>query len=102
MDYTVASFQVLAASGVVGDSGKPIDVFGINVLSGGTAAAPYLKNGTGVSSPTVQQVGPCTVSAPNSFGMAGGGTSVRFQNGCYVSFDANTTNVTIYYIQALT
>ena len=101
MDYGICGFQVLAASGVVGDSGKPVDVHGVYVLSGGTAAQPFIKNGAAVSAPTVFIPGPMTISQGNLFQVAGS-AGVRFPSGCYVSFDANTTTVTVFYCQALT
>lgn len=93
----VCSFKVLSASGVVGDSGKAIDLAGFNVLSGATAAQPFFKNGTGVTSATIFQPGPITISQGNDFDCS---IPRRFPNGLYVSFDANTTTVTVWYIQA--
>lgn len=95
----VCSFVVLSASGVAGDSGLAIDVCGYAVLSGATAAQPYFKNGTGVSSATVFRPGPITVSQGNVSSLP---LPIRFPLGCYVSFDANTTSVTVFYLQALT
>lgn len=101
MDQSICSFQVLAASGVVGDSGKPIDIHGCYVLSGGTAAQPFFKNGAAVSAPTVFIPGPMTISQGNLFAPTGP-SAVRFGSGLYVSFDANTTTVTVFFNQALT
>lgn len=95
----VCSFTVLGASGVIGDSGKAVDLCGYNVLSGGTAAQPYFKNGTGVTSATVFRPGPVIVSQGNETDFS---VPRRFPLGCYVSFDANTTSVVVYYNQALT
>ena len=92
------TFVVLAASGIVGDSGQPIDLAGYVIASGATAAQPFFKNGTGVSSATVFQPGPITVSQSNLQSLP---VQVRFPKGLYVSFDANTTTVTVFYIQAL-
>ena len=95
----VCGFKVLAASGVAGDSGQPIDVAGYSVTSGASAAQPYFKNGTAVSAPTIFQAGPITASQANNLSLP---LPVRFPAGCYVSFDANTTSVTVFYVQGLT
>lgn len=90
-------FQRLTTSGVVSDSGKAILVCGTVVESGATAAFPYLNNGTAV--PTVAAncfpLGPNTVSQPN---IEAFNFPVMFPSGCYVSFDSNTTAVTIHYV----
>lgn len=89
-------FQRLTASGAVSDSGKAILICAAIVESGGTAAYPYLNNGTGI--PTVAAncfpVGPNTINQPavQSFNVP-----VMFNSGCYVSFDSNTTAVTVHY-----
>lgn len=95
----VCTFTRLTSSGAVGDSGKPVDVFGWTVESGGTAAAPYLKNGTAVGSPAATGMGPNTISQANTMRAA---VPIRFPLGCFVSFDSNTTAVTIFWNQALT
>lgn len=95
----ICGFVVLAASGVVGDSGQAQDIAGYSVISGATAAQPYFKNGTAVASPTVFQAGPITASQANTVSIP---LPVRFPNGCFVSFDANTSSVTVFYVQAKT
>lgn len=99
-----SGFVRLSASGSVGDVGKAQYISGYVFDSGGTAGAPFFVNGS------------TTVSAGNSlvFKAGGGvisGTSniqsvgqlpVTFPLGCYVSFDANTTGMTVFYVQALT
>lgn len=89
-------FQRLTTSGVVSDSGKPILIAGYGVESGATAASPMLANGTAISSTTAAlRLGPVTVSQGNVSSLP---MPVMFPNGCFVSFDANTTAVTIMYI----
>lgn len=100
MESGVCGFQVLAASGVVGVADKAVDVAGTYVLSGATAANPFFKNGSSVAAPTVFQAGPTTISQGNLIPITNG-DNVRFPLGCYVSFDANTTTVTVFYQQAL-
>jgi hypothetical protein len=100
----VSGFVRLTASGSVGDAGKAQWISGYSLDSGGTAANPYFINGSS------------TVSAGNSIAWrAGGGVisttsaqqavgqlPVALPLGCYVSFDANTTAITVFYVQALT
>jgi hypothetical protein len=90
-------FKRLTSSGVVGDSGKPIMVAGYSVLSGGTAAIPYFRNGTGVAGDTIAWR--AQGQASTAFDTAKS-LPVMLDQGCYVSFDANTTEITVYYIQS--
>lgn len=90
-------YKRLTSSGLVSDSGKPILIAGASVLSGGTAAVPYFINGT-------------AASAGNDIAFRGEGTAnvaritcpselpVMLPNGCFVSFDANTTEVSVFYV----
>lgn len=86
----------LTASGQVSDTGKPILICGYGVESGGTAAQPYFNNGSALSGSTIAfRPGPITVSQGN---VTPFNYPVMFANGCQVSFDANTTAVTVFYI----
>lgn len=95
----VSGFQLLAASGAVGTSGKPVIVTGYAVTAGGGATTPYFRNGTGVSSAT-------------AFAASTAGTGltvtevlsppVMLPLGCYVSFETNTVAVTVFFNQGLT
>lgn len=91
----------LSSSGVVGDSGKAIDVVGYTIKSGGTAAQPYFINGVAASAGNTLawQDQARAVSAEQSIALA---YRVRMPAGLYVSFDANTTAVTVFYQQMLT
>lgn len=88
-------FQRITVSGVISDSGKPILIAGYCVESGATAAQPVFKNGTAVASPNVFTAGPIIVSQGNVLSLP---LPVMFPLGCFVSFDANTTAVTAFYI----
>lgn len=89
-------FQRLTSSGVVSDSGKPILVAGFSILSGATAAVPYFRNGTGAGTDTIAfRGGPVTASVANVVSIP---MPVMLPGGCYVSFDANTTEVTVFFI----
>ena len=96
-EVTVA--QRLASSGVIGDSGNAIDVVGYTIKSGATAALPYFINGTSASGTVAWQDQARAVSAEQSIGLA---YAVRMNTGLFVSFDANTTAVTVFYRQMLT
>lgn len=86
----------LTASGTVSDSGKPILICGYGIESGATAAQPYFNNGTAaVGSTIIFRPGPITVSQGNVNSLL---LPVMFPNGCFVSFDANTTAVTAFYV----
>ena len=89
----------LAASGVVGTSGVPVLIAGYSILSGATAAVPYFLSGTSATNTLAFRPGPCTVSVGNTISLP---LPVMFPTGCYVSFDANTTEITVFYIQQAT
>lgn len=87
-------FQRLTVSGVVSDTGKPILVTGFEVLSGATAAVPYFLNGAAGTAPIAfRGDGAGSVSQTTAFNLP-----VMLPGGCYVSFDVNTTEVTVYYV----
>jgi len=94
----VVYFKRLAASGQVGDAGKAIDIVGYTIKSGSTAALPYFINGSSTGSIAWQDQARAT-SAEQSISLA---YRIRLDQGCYVSFDANTTAVTVFYQQMLT
>lgn len=100
----VAYFKRLAASGNVGDTGKPVDILGYTISSGGTLAQPTFINGrSGGGGPVANAMGwvdaATTVSVEKSIALA---FPIRLDQGCYVSFDANTTAMTVFYRQVLT
>jgi hypothetical protein len=95
----VVAAKRLAASGVVGDSGKPIDVVGYSILSGATAAVPYFIDGTSASGTIGWRDQARATSSEQSIALA---YAVRMEKGLFVSFDANTTAVTVFYRQMLT
>ncbi|SRR6266446_5916335 len=98
-ETNTSTFQRLTTSGVVGDSGQPIDMAGYNVVSGATAAQPWFVNGASTAGVYAFVAGPVTASQGNNLSMP---AMVRFPKGLFVSFDANTTSVTVFYVQALT
>lgn len=96
MGYTPYScgFQRLPSSAVVSDSGKPILITGYSVLSGAAAAIPYFNNGTAtVNTLAFRGDGVASADQTTAFNLP-----VMLPGGCYVSFDTNTTEVTVYYV----
>jgi hypothetical protein len=96
----VSGWVRLTSSGVVGDSGKAQWISGYTFESSGTAGIPYFRNGTGVASDNIVFRGGGGVVNGGSQMQAVGQLPTAFANGCYVSFDANTTAVTVFYVQA--
>lgn len=91
------SYQVLNASGIVGDSTKPQALYSIACKSGGSAGTTTLFDGTSSLGTAVYDI-PGTASATifnnPSIGQV-------FPKGLYVSFDANVTKVTVWSRQVL-
>jgi hypothetical protein len=98
----VSGWARRTTSGIIGDSGKAQYFSGYVVESGaGGAAIPYFLNGsTGTGALAFRGAG----GAASSGGIIQqvGQLPVTFTNGIYVSFDANTTAVSVFYAQALT
>ncbi len=83
----------LTADGVVGTSGKPIQVYWIHLVSGATASTTSLNNGTAAGDTAFIQVdGVANQGVTVNF--AGG---VRFPAGCFMNTDANISYCTIGY-----
>ncbi len=98
MGYTqqFSGWVRLTSSGQVSDAGKPVAICGYGVESGATAAQPYFNNGAALSGSTIVfRPGPITVSQGNINAL---NYPAMFANGCQVSFDANTTAVTVFFI----
>ena len=92
----ICSFTRLSASGIVGDSGKPIDVVGYTIKSGATAGVVTLMNGTAQTSPAAWADTAPTVSQENAKALA---YPIRLGSGCYVSFDSNVSACTVFWRQ---
>lgn len=86
--------QRLTSSGAISDSGKPILIAGYSILSSATAAVPYFLNGTSTSSINFR-AGPTTGSVASTISLP---LPLMMPSGCYVSFDANTSEITVFYI----
>lgn len=95
----VVSWTRLAASGVVGDSGKAIDVVGYSIKSGGTAGVISIINGAVQTATLAWSDTATTVSQENTKALT---YPIRLAAGCYVSFDSNVSACTVFYRQMLT
>lgn len=87
-------YKVLAASGVVGDSGKAQALYGYGFKSGGTAGVLTLFDGTSSVSPSIvvaDQTGIISSTVFNSFG-----AGVVFSTGLFASFDGNVSRATFF------
>lgn len=85
----------VTADGIIGTSGKPIRVFSVHLISGGTAGIVNLRNGTLVSDTIWAQVtGTASTGITVNFG---GG--MRFPDGLYYDEDANVTSTIIVYTE---
>lgn len=89
----------LTASGVLGDSGQPVAVQGYIIESGGTASTTaMIFNGTSASGQAAIRMGGAVISAA-SVPQVTGQFPVTLWLGAYVSFDANTTAVTVFWFK---
>lgn len=92
----LCGFQRLTASGVVSDSGKPIIICGYTVEGGaGGATSPFVRNGTAVGSATAFALDTTAAASTNLHRDLA--TPVVLASGAYVSFDSNTTAVTMFF-----
>ena len=81
--------------GVVGTSGKPIRVFDIILISGGTASQVIMRNGTTTGgTPYIQLDG--TISKMTTFSSNNG---ILFKDGCFADVDANTAELIVSFWQ---
>lgn len=94
-------FTRLTSSAVVGDSGKPVAIYGYSLKSGGTAGVLTIFNGTSsvAGSGTFAWDETGTISVSKSFPL---GCGVVLPSGAFASFDGNVTGVTIFYRQVRT
>lgn len=88
--------KYLAADGVIGVSAKPVRIYSVEVLSGGTAGVLVLRNGSTASGTIYVQQTCATVSETNTFNWCGG---LTFPDGCFFDKDTNVTSVVVNYEQ---
>jgi hypothetical protein len=86
------------ADSAIGASGKPIRLFAVNMLSGGTAGELVLRNGTSASDDIwVREKGEVSTGKTVTYGQEG----ILFPNGCFYDDDSNFTSVTFQFAQEL-
>ena len=98
----VASWTRLSVSGIVGDSGKAVDVVGYSIKSGGTAGNIYFFSAAGSSGAVAGTFAWAdqarVVSTEQTITLA---YPTRLSGGCYVSFDSNVSAASIFYRQVM-
>jgi hypothetical protein len=98
LPYT-AGWTRLTASGVLGDSGQPVAIQGYILESGGTpSTTTYIMNGTAASSPPAIRLGGGVANAASAPGVTGQ-FPTTLAAGAYVSFDSNTSAVTVFWFK---
>lgn len=89
--YGSPGTTLVTADGTIGVSGKPVRVYHIHILSGGTAGVVALRNGTAVTDTIwVQETGTASTGATFDYG-----EGVLLPGGCFVDVDANVTSVAV-------
>lgn len=79
--------QVVSSDIVLGTSGTPVAVYGVNIISDGTAGVVILRDGTaGSGDVRISLTG--TASKGVYIDIPGG---IVFPTGCYVDIDAHVT-----------
>lgn len=79
---------VSGTDAAIGPSGKPIRVFSVNFLSGGTAGVLTLRNGTSASDTVfVTENGVISSGKTVEYGQTG----IFFPAGCFMDIDVNVT-----------
>lgn len=87
-------YQVAVADAAILSSGRAVVIYGVNVVSGGTAGVLVLRNGTTTGDTAVITVtGTINSGVIRSFG----GNGVIFPNGCFADKDANVSSYTVFF-----
>ena len=85
----------ITADGAIGTSGKPVRIYSISLISGGTASVLSLLDGT--SAAGTQQVSLTGTASTGMIANFAGG--LRFPSGCYADVDGNISSATIVFNQ---
>lgn len=97
MAGTSGSISVTSDS-IIGTTGRPIRLWAVNMLSGGTAGELVLRNGSTASdSIWVREQGTVSTGKTVEYGSQG----ILFPNGMFYDDDSNFTSVTIQYSEEL-
>lgn len=90
----MVGYVIKTSDGVVGISGTPKLVYGMHMISGGTAGNVILRNGTSAGAGAViSMTGTINVGVTMTFGVEG----VVFPAGCFCDVDANVSSVVVFY-----
>jgi len=86
----------VTADDSIGHAGKPVRLFAVNMLSGGTAGQLVLRNGSADTDDIwVREVGVIDTGKTVEYGPHG----ILFPNGCFYDDDSNFTSVTFQYAE---
>ena len=98
MSMTGTGFQVVTSDIVLGASGVPVVVYGMNITSGGGGGGiVILRNGTSTAGTLlIQEHGTTSVAVTKDYN----GIGIVFPSGCFVDVDANVSAVTVFYERA--
>lgn len=86
-------YQLVTSDIVLGTSGTPVAIYGMNILSsGGGAGVVKLRSGTAVGGTIIiQEVGTTSQGVSKNYG----GNGIVFPSGCFVDVDANVVSVAV-------
>ena len=88
-----AAYVKVTADGAIGTSGTPKVIYGLHIVSGGSAGTVVLRNGTSTADAAVFScVG--VAGEGNYFSFSPG---VVFPAGCYYDEDANVSHALVIY-----
>ena len=84
--------QLVTADGIVGVSGKPVRIYHIHIISGGTAGVVNLRNGALVTDTIfATETGTANTGATFSYDHVG----ILLSAGAFIDIDANVTSVAV-------
>lgn len=89
--------QFTTSAAILGKGGRPVRVYGWYLLSGGTASTVSLKDGQSAAGTTQAQIDGVISKATNYSDTQG----LLFPNGCFVTPDSNTVNLTVSFVEEL-
>jgi hypothetical protein len=87
-------YQVVTADIAVNTAGDPVVIYGVTIVSTGTAGVVLLRNGDTVAGTVILTLNG-TVSTDKTIDF--GGVGIVFPDGCFVDIDANVTSCTVVY-----
>lgn len=98
MPRGISGSEQHTADSVVGVSGRPIRLWAVNMLSGGTAGQLVLRNGTADTNDIwVREVGTVSTGKTVTYGQMG----ILFSDGLFYDDDSNFTTVTFEFSDEL-